>query len=49
MHFQKMKKKDIKENGFDNERAILIYEDKILDGRNRFKACKETKIIPICR
>jgi len=42
-------KKDIKENGFDNERAILIYEDKILDGRNRFKACKELEIKPTTR
>lgn len=39
-------KKDILENGFDKSRPIIIYEDKILDGRNRFKACKELGIIP---
>ena len=42
-------KKDIQENGFDKERAILLYEDKILDGRNRTRACKELGIEPIFR
>ena len=42
-------KKDISENGFDEERPILLFEGKILDGRNRHRACEELGITPIFR
>lgn len=37
-------KKDISKNGLRD--PIWIYDDKILDGRNRYKACKETGVEP---
>jgi len=43
--YQKLKL-DIRENGFDEERPIYLFEDKILDGRHRYQACKELKVEP---
>lgn len=37
-------KRDIKENGLIED--IITFEGTILDGRNRFKACKESKVKP---
>jgi len=39
-------KKDLTDNGFDKTRPIILHEGKILDGRNRFKACNEVNIKP---
>lgn len=40
-------KNDIEKNGFDNKFPIYIYQDEIIDGWNRFKACKELEVTPI--
>lgn len=37
-------KEDIKKNGV--HQPIVMYEDMILDGRNRFRACQETGVSP---
>jgi hypothetical protein len=37
---------DLKENGFDSTQPIFTFQDKILDGWNRFKACDELQILP---
>tara|TARA_Y100000385_G_scaffold274732_1_gene318226 strand:+ start:2511 stop:3629 length:1119 start_codon:yes stop_codon:yes gene_type:complete len=39
-------KNDIEKNGYDFKFPIWIYEDEIIDGCNRYKACKELGIIP---
>lgn len=39
-------KSDIADNGFDNSLPIITLENKILDGRNRYRACKELYIEP---
>lgn len=36
---------DIKQNG--QQESIIVYQDKILDGRNRFQACQIAEVLPI--
>ena len=38
---------DIEKNGYDFKFPIWIYENKIIDGWNRYKACNELGITPI--
>jgi hypothetical protein len=40
-------KNDLKENGFDKKQPIYIYENQIIDGWNRQRACIELGIEPI--
>lgn len=35
---------DLEANGFDNSQPIVVYENAILDGWNRFKACEQIGI-----
>lgn len=37
---------DIRDNGFQLDNPIVIYEDAILDGWNRYTACKELNVEP---
>ncbi|MDH5410004.1 MAG: hypothetical protein OEY16_01340, partial [Alphaproteobacteria bacterium] len=40
-------REDIRANGFDRKFPVIIYDDAILDGWNRQKACDELGIPPI--
>ena len=40
-------KNDIEVSGYDKSFPIYLYEDKIIDGWNRYRACKELNIEPI--
>jgi ParB-like chromosome segregation protein Spo0J len=37
----------IRENGLREGSSIIVFEEKILDGRNRYRACKEAGVTPI--
>jgi hypothetical protein len=39
-------KADLQKNGYDHNYPIMQYENAILDGWNRYKACEELKITP---
>jgi N6-adenosine-specific RNA methylase IME4 len=39
----------IRANGFDPARPVLLFEKKILDGRNRYRAAKKAGVKPIIR
>lgn len=43
--FQRLKA-DIQKNGFDHNYPIMQYDNAILDGWNRYRACEELKITP---
>jgi len=40
---------DIRDNGYDSNQPIIIYEGEVLDGWNRWTACLELKINPLTR
>jgi len=40
---------DIRDNGYDSNQPIIIYEGEVLDGWNRWTACLELKINPPTR
>src|ERR1035437_6147457 len=40
-------KEDIQTNGFDDKQPIYLYENEVLDGWNRQKACIELGLVPI--
>jgi len=40
-------KADIEANGFDKSQPITTYENEILDGWNRLKACQQLEIAPV--
>lgn len=37
----------MEDNGFDEKYPIILFEDKILDGRNRYEASKKAKVKPL--
>ena len=39
-------KADLKANGFDHNYPIMLYDNAVLDGWNRYRACEELKITP---
>jgi len=40
-------KSDIKTNGFHKTLPIVLFEDKIIDGRHRYKICNELNVEPV--
>ena len=38
---------DMEQNGYDKRFLIVLFEGEILDGWNRWKACKELDVVPI--
>ncbi len=42
-------KDDLASNGYDPKNPIYTYQGEILDGWNRYQACGELKIQPMCR
>jgi len=40
-------KDDISQNGFDDKQPIYLYENEVLDGWNRQKACIELGLVPV--
>ena len=37
----------MEDNGYDTKHPIIMYEDKILDGRNRYEAALEARLEPV--
>lgn len=41
--------RSIQENGFDENHPIILFHGKILDGRNRYRACIKSSVNPVFR
>lgn len=38
---------DMRENGYDKTAPIILYQNRILDGRNRWEAAQDAEVIPL--